>query len=190
MFVDLERREVQRGYTPLPRRPIAAGGARREHVLPAPAARRVAAAAPSRHPADLRIRRADRHRPQRGARQRDVVVAGVRRPPRLERRRLLPVVHPHERHRPPRALRTGGGVDAAAREERRDRVPRRDAVCRPRQHRHARADPERLRRHVGARPRDGQHHARRREPRADERDHGRAEGLLRARRARARRWDR
>ena len=59
----------------------------------------------------------------------------------------------------------------------------------PRQHRHARADPERLRRHVGARSGDGQHHAGRREPRPDERDHGRAEGLLRARRSRARRWD-
>ena len=38
--------------------------------------------------------------------------------------------------------------------------------------------------HVGARPGDGQHHARRREPRPHERDHGRAEGLLRPRRSR------
>ena len=46
------------------------------------------------------------------------------------------------------------------------------------------ADPARSGRRVEAQHVDGQHHARRREPRADQRHHGRAEGDLRARRSR------
>ena len=58
-----------------------------------------------------------------------------------------------------------------------------DAVRGHGQHRHARGDRARHRRHLGAQPRDGQHHARRRERRAGERRDGGPESDLRARRA-------
>ena len=77
LFVDLERREVQRGYTPLRviRTLLAGRGANMFylHRLLDESLQPLA----SRHPADLRLRRAHRHRPERGARQCDVVVARV-----------------------------------------------------------------------------------------------------------------
>ena len=75
-------------------------------------------------------------------------------------------------------------------QQRRDRVSRRDAVCRARQHRPARARSQRLRRHVDARPGDGQHHARRREPRAERARSWAARRRATRAAARARRWDR
>ena len=67
---------------------------------------------------------------------------------------------------------------------RRVRVPRRGALRRPRQHRHARRRSARPRRRVGAQHVDGEHHACRRESGPDERHHGGAEGDLRPRRPR------
>ncbi len=98
---------------------------RRQHVLPLSPARRIAVAARSRHPDDLRLGPADRPRAERRARQLHVVVARIRRAARRQRRRLLPVVPPHERLRSPRPLRQGAGVDADHDPRRRGHVRRR-----------------------------------------------------------------
>ena len=107
VFVDLERRETSRGYTPLRvvRAFLAGRGANMFYLLPA--ARRAARAAASARAADLRIRRPHRDRAERRARQCHVLVARVGRADGLQRGRLLPVVPEDERHRSSGPVRTG-----------------------------------------------------------------------------------
>ena len=109
-FVDLERREVRRAYTPIRvvRSLLSGRGANMFYLyrlldesleplhpdIPLIFGSGVAHAAKS---TSTLLRRPHRHRPQRGARQRHVVVARNGRPDGHERRRLLPVVHEDER---------------------------------------------------------------------------------------------